>query len=145
MSTDQQDPEKTPFELTFLYFKTQKVKISYAIQRPFPFLEILRDTELITEKMYDDFTDSCMNRVPVKRVVYRALEVLEKRFDLEVLRVLFSEENMKAYPDLEFFARSFENVSQNKLCFHGSDRGYPNSQLCLEQGTGDSCSEESLT
>lgn len=50
-----------------------------------------------------------MNRVPVKRVVYRALEVLEKRFDLEVLRVLFSEENMKAYPDLEFFARSFEN------------------------------------
>ncbi|XP_028732038.1 nuclear autoantigen Sp-100-like isoform X7 [Peromyscus leucopus] len=140
MSTEQQDPGNF-----FKHFKAHRVKISIAIKTPFPFFEILRDTELITEKMYDDFTDSCMNRVPVKKVVYRALDVLEKKFDLEVLRVLFSEENMKAYPDLELIARSFENVSQKKLCFHGSDRGYPNSQLCLEQGPGDSCSEESLT
>uniref|UniRef100_A0A8C8UG45 Nuclear antigen Sp100 n=1 Tax=Peromyscus maniculatus bairdii TaxID=230844 RepID=A0A8C8UG45_PERMB len=144
MSTEQQDPGNF-FKDILLHFKAHRVKISFAIKTPFPFFEILRDTELITEEMYDNFRDSCMNRVPVKRVAYRALEILENKFDLEVLRVLFSEENMKAYPDLKFIARSFENVSQNKLCFHGSDRGYPNSQLCLEQGPGDSCSEESLT
>ncbi|XP_059134167.1 nuclear autoantigen Sp-100-like isoform X2 [Peromyscus eremicus] len=144
MSTEQQDPGSF-FKDIFLYFKAHRVKISFAIKKPFPFFEILRDTELITEKMYNDFRDSCTNLVPVQKVVYRALDILEKRFDLEVLRVLFNEVNMKAYPDLEFIAKSFENVSQNRLCFHGGDRGYPHSQLCLEQGPGDSCSEESLT
>ncbi|XP_036029543.1 nuclear autoantigen Sp-100-like [Onychomys torridus] len=143
MSTEQQDPGSF-FRVIFLHFKALRVKISFAIKKPFPFFEILRDNELITEKMYNDFRDSCTNLVPVKNVVYRALDILEKTFDLKVLRVLFNEENMKAYPDLEFIAKSFEDVSQNRLCFHGSDRGYPNSQLCLEQGPGDSCSEESL-
>lgn len=35
---------------------------------------------------------------------------------------------------LLFFPLPPTSVSQNKLCFHGSDRGSPNSQLCLEQG-----------
>ncbi|CAH6791870.1 unknown_gene_16133 [Phodopus roborovskii] len=142
---EQEDTERRPFERVFLYFKKNKVKISTAIKKPFPFFEFLRDNELITNKMYDDFQDSYSNLVPLQKVVYRALEELEKRLDLVVLRVLFSEENLRAYPDLELILQSFENVLQNKLCSHESDRGDPNSQLSLEQGRDDSSSQQSLT
>ncbi|XP_040609082.1 nuclear autoantigen Sp-100 [Mesocricetus auratus] len=144
MSTEQ-DTQNIAFEHIFLHFKRHKVAISTAIKKPFPFLEFLRDNELITNKMYDDFQDSCANLVPLQRVVYRALEELEKRLDMVVLGLLFSDENMKAYPDLELIFQSFQNVLQNKLCSQGSDRGDPNSQLSLDQGPGDSCSQGSLT
>ncbi|ERE86236.1 nuclear body protein [Cricetulus griseus] len=99
-----------PLEPVFLHFKRFKVAISQAIKRPFPFLAFLRDTELISDKMYKDFQDSCTNLVPVEQVVYRALEELEKRLDEVVLRVLFSEENVRAYPDLEDIITNLQNV-----------------------------------
>ncbi|KAK7809104.1 hypothetical protein U0070_012198, partial [Myodes glareolus] len=107
MSTEDKNTETIPFKPAFLIFKRHKVMISNAIKKPFPFLEVLRDSSLITEKMYNDFRDSCTNLVPVQEVVYRALEVLEKRLDLQVLRVLFCVENMEAYPDLK---RIFERL-----------------------------------
>uniref|UniRef100_A0A8C2MYI3 HSR domain-containing protein n=1 Tax=Cricetulus griseus TaxID=10029 RepID=A0A8C2MYI3_CRIGR len=109
MSTEQEDTENNPFKPIFLHFKRLKVSISTAIKKPFPFLEFLRDNELITNKMYDDLQDSCTNLVPLQKVVYRALEELEKRLDMVVLGLLFSDENMKAYPDLELILKSFGN------------------------------------
>ncbi|XP_027253236.1 nuclear autoantigen Sp-100 isoform X3 [Cricetulus griseus] len=144
MSTEQEDTENNPFKPIFLHFKRLKVSISTAIKKPFPFLEFLRDNELITNKMYDDLQDSCTNLVPLQKVVYRALEELEKRLDMVVLGLLFSDENMKAYPDLELILKSFGNVSQNTFCSQRSDRGDLNSQLSLEQGPGNSCSQGSL-
>ncbi|ERE86235.1 nuclear body protein [Cricetulus griseus] len=117
MSTEQEDTENNPFKPIFLHFKRLKVSISTAIKKPFPFLEFLRDNELITNKMYDDLQDSCTNLVPLQKVVYRALEELEKRLDMVVLGLLFSDENMKAYPDLELILKSFGNV--RSLCENG--------------------------
>ncbi|XP_035296980.1 nuclear autoantigen Sp-100-like isoform X5 [Cricetulus griseus] len=136
MSKVQEDTERMPLEPVFLHFKRFKVAISQAIKRPFPFLAFLRDTELISDKMYKDFQDSCTNLVPVEQVVYRALEELEKRLDEVVLRVLFSEENVRAYPDLEDIITNLQNVSQNRLCSQGSDRGDPNPPLNFEQVLG---------
>ncbi|XP_057617268.1 nuclear autoantigen Sp-100-like [Chionomys nivalis] len=135
MSTEDEDTETIPLEPIFLCFKKNKVMISNAIKKPFPFLEVLRDNNLITEKMYTDFKDSCTNLVPVQNVVYRALEELEKKFDPNVLWVLFSPENLSKYPDLEPISKDFENaLAQNQLCFEENDRGDPNLQLSLEQG-----------
>ncbi|OBS64415.1 hypothetical protein A6R68_07045, partial [Neotoma lepida] len=108
MSAEHKDPKRSPYEALFPHFKRHKVVISNAIKKPFPFLELLHDTELITKKMYDDLKDSCTNLVPIQQVVYRALEELEKRFDQVVLKVLFDPENMKAYPDLKPILKSFE-------------------------------------
>uniref|UniRef100_A0A4X1TKV3 Nuclear body protein SP140-like protein n=1 Tax=Sus scrofa TaxID=9823 RepID=A0A4X1TKV3_PIG len=41
------------YEIVFNHFKRHKVEISNAIKKPFPFLEGLRDRELITNKMYE--------------------------------------------------------------------------------------------
>ncbi|XP_041505749.1 nuclear autoantigen Sp-100-like [Microtus oregoni] len=142
MSTDDEDTETIPFESKFLWFKKHKVMISNAIKNPFPFLEVLRDRGLITEKMYTDFKDSCTSLVPVQQVIYKALEVLEKRLDQQVLRVLFCVENKEAYPDLESIFKRFKNVlPQDQLCFEENDRQDPNLQLNLEQGPA----QESLT
>nr|XP_048284871.1 nuclear autoantigen Sp-100-like isoform X2 [Myodes glareolus] len=136
MSTEDKNSETIPFEPMFLTFKRHKVMISNAIKKPFPFLEVLRDSSLITEKMYEDFKDSCTNLVPVQNVVYRALEELEKKFNENFLPVLFSPVNLSEYPDLEPISENFDNVlPQNELCFEGTDRGDLNSQLSLEQGT----------
>ncbi|XP_041506273.1 nuclear autoantigen Sp-100-like [Microtus oregoni] len=144
MSTDDEDTETNLYSFgpIFLCFKQNKVMISNAIKNPFPFLEVLRDRGLITEKMYIDFKDSCTSLVPVQQVVYKALEVLEKRLDLQVLWVLFCAENMQAYPDLEHIFNRFKNVlPQDELYFEENDRRDPNLQLNLEQGPA----QESLT
>ena len=52
MSTDDEDTETIPLDPVFLNFRKYKVMISHAIKKPFPFLEVLRDNNLITEKMY---------------------------------------------------------------------------------------------
>ncbi|XP_038196963.1 LOW QUALITY PROTEIN: nuclear autoantigen Sp-100-like [Arvicola amphibius] len=146
MSTEHEDTERSSFEPIRRYFKSIKVAISNAIRKPFPFFAVLRDTELITNKMYEDFRDTCTNLVPVQEVVYRALEVLEKRLDWQVLWVLFCVENIKAYPDLEHIWESLKNVlPQNELWSREIERRDLNSQLSLEQGPGNSCSGESLT
>ncbi|XP_028645424.1 nuclear autoantigen Sp-100-like isoform X3 [Grammomys surdaster] len=145
MSSEHESTETFPFELIFKHFKSQKVKISNVIRSTFPFLESLRDREFITGKMYDDLQDSCRALIPVDRVIYRALEELEKNFKMEVLRELFNEVNMEKYPGLKSIRKNFENVFPTVLCFQGSDGRDPNSQLSLEQGPSGSCSQESLT
>ncbi|XP_038196685.1 nuclear autoantigen Sp-100-like isoform X2 [Arvicola amphibius] len=109
MSTDDWDTETIPFDPIFLNFRRHKVRISNAIKKPFPFLKVLRDNNLITDEMYEDFKDSCTNLVPVQNVVYRALEELEKKFNMNVLWVLFCMEHMKVYPDLEPISKDFDN------------------------------------
>ncbi|XP_030874979.1 nuclear body protein SP140-like protein [Leptonychotes weddellii] len=108
---DDQTPEEQVFyEFIFRLFKENKVEIASAINKPFPLLMGLRDRGFISEHKYQHFQEACRNHVPVERVVYDVLSELEKTFDKTVLDVLFSNLNLKAYPDLLEICRSFQNV-----------------------------------
>ncbi|XP_021102720.1 nuclear autoantigen Sp-100 isoform X3 [Heterocephalus glaber] len=134
----------------FQYFKAHKVEISYAIKKTFPFLEGLRDRELITNKMYKAYQDSCRESlVPVHRVMYNVLNDLEKIFDMAVLEALFSEVNREVYPALMNIYKDFQNVIHDKLYLQESDgeerEERPNTQLRLEEGTRRNSVSRSLT
>ncbi|KAB1279532.1 Nuclear autoantigen Sp-100 [Camelus dromedarius] len=134
MSRENQNiDDKLIYETVFNHFKRHKVEISRAIKKAFPFLEVLRDRELITNKMYQDCQDSCRNLVPVPKVVYHVLDELQSTFDVTLLEALFSEVNMQEYPDL---------MIQEKLNCEERDQEErqerPNIQLRLEQGSGES-------
>ncbi|XP_060224742.1 nuclear body protein SP140-like protein isoform X2 [Meriones unguiculatus] len=145
MSTNHENTETFFIKPLFLHFQKQKVAISHAIKKPFPFLEGLRDQNLITNKMYHDFQESFRNLVPVQRVIYGTLEELGKIFDMKVLQELFCKVNMENYPDLEPISKSFNNVLLNALCSQGNDKGDLNPELSLKQGLSNSCSQGSLT
>ncbi|XP_032211005.1 nuclear body protein SP140 isoform X3 [Mustela erminea] len=107
---DQTPEEQAFYEFIFTFFKENKVEIASAINKPFPLLMGLRDRGFISEQKYENYEEACSNQVPVKNVVYRALSELEKTFDKTVLDALFSNTNLKAYPDLLEICRSFQNV-----------------------------------
>ncbi|KAH0513500.1 Sp110 nuclear body protein [Microtus ochrogaster] len=88
------------------HFIQTKVDIAYAINKPFPFFEALRDHHFITEEMYKDSQEACDNLVPVPRVVYNVLKGLEQTFHPSLLLTF----NLSEYPSLGAVFRSFENV-----------------------------------
>ncbi|XP_012657720.2 nuclear body protein SP140-like protein [Otolemur garnettii] len=141
ISTEDQDIEdKCIDNCVFNHFKKLKVDISYAITRIFPFLERLRDHEVITNKLYEDSQESFRNLL--QKVVYNVLNELEKTFNPEVLKEVFSEANMMEYPGLIPIYESFRNVVPDQSYLQESDEEArmegPSSQLSLEQGTDES-------
>lgn len=92
------------------HFIQQKLEIAYAINKPFPFFEGLRDNFFITERLYRESMEACENLVPLSRVVYNILTQLEKTFSLSFLKILFSQINLNEYPNLITTLNSFTRV-----------------------------------
>ncbi|XP_058389151.1 sp110 nuclear body protein isoform X2 [Diceros bicornis minor] len=97
-------------EALLQHFICQKLEISYAIYKPFPFFEALRDSSFITERMYRESLEACSNLVPVSRVAYNILTKLETTFNLSLLQMLFSQINLREYPNLMKILKSFTRV-----------------------------------
>nr|AGV04824.1 sp110 nuclear body protein transcript variant 1 [Equus caballus] len=97
-------------EALLQHFICQKLQISYAIDKAFPFFEGLRDSSFITERMYRESLEAHSNQVPVSRLVYNILTKLEKTFNLSLLEMLFSRINLCEYPKLKTILESFKNV-----------------------------------
>ncbi|XP_072817942.1 sp110 nuclear body protein isoform X2 [Vicugna pacos] len=97
-------------EALLQHFICQKLEIAYAINKPFPFLEGLRDNLFITERLYRESLEACGNLVPVSRVVYNILTKLQTTFNLSFLELLFSQINLREYPNLMMTLKSFERV-----------------------------------
>nr|AGP75621.1 SP110 nuclear body protein variant 10 [Sus scrofa] len=97
-------------EALFQHFIHQKLEIAYAINKPFPFFEGLRDNNFITDTLYRESLEACRNLAPVSRVVYNILTKLEKTFSLSFLEMLFGHINLYEYPSLMAVFKSFKNV-----------------------------------
>ncbi|XP_069434688.1 sp110 nuclear body protein isoform X12 [Ovis canadensis] len=97
-------------EALLQHFIHQKLEIAYAINKPFPFFEGLRDNSFITERLYRESMEAWENLVPLCRIVYNILTQLEKTFSLSFLKILFSRINLKAYPNLITTLSSFTRV-----------------------------------
>lgn len=69
--------------------------------------------------------EACRNMVPVSKVVYNILTKLEEPFNLSFLEMLFSQINLREYPNLEAIHRSFRNGMRllKYLWGHRSMRG----------------------
>lgn len=50
---DQNRDENLVYDIVYKHFKRHKTEIASAIKKEFPFLEVLRDREIITDKMYE--------------------------------------------------------------------------------------------
>ncbi|XP_054441532.1 sp110 nuclear body protein [Pteronotus mesoamericanus] len=92
------------------HFIHQKLEISYAIFKPFPFFEGLRDKSFITDKMYMESLEACRNMVPISKVVHNILTKLEDSFQPSLLEMLFSQINLREYPNLKTVLNSFRSV-----------------------------------
>ncbi|XP_065786473.1 sp110 nuclear body protein isoform X4 [Muntiacus reevesi] len=97
-------------EALLQHFIHQKLEIAYAINKPFPFFEGLRDNFFITERLYRESMEAWENLVPLCRVVYNILTQQEKTFSLSFLKILFSQINLKEYPNLITTLNSFTRV-----------------------------------
>uniref|UniRef100_A0A8C3YDL4 HSR domain-containing protein n=1 Tax=Catagonus wagneri TaxID=51154 RepID=A0A8C3YDL4_9CETA len=97
-------------EALFQHFIHQKLEIAYAINKPFPFFEGLRDNFFITETLYRESLEACRNLVPLPRVVYNILTKLETTFSLSFLEMLFGQINLHEYPSLMTILKSFKSV-----------------------------------
>lgn len=60
--------------------------------------------------MYMESMEACRNMVPVSKVVYNILTKMEEPFNLSFLEMLFSQINLREYPNLVAIQRSFRNV-----------------------------------
>ncbi|GAB1285171.1 Sp110 nuclear body protein [Apodemus speciosus] len=92
------------------HFIYTKLDIAYAINKPFPFFEALRDNSFITERMYKESQEACRNLVPLSKVVHNVLTRLEQSFHPSMLLTLFSQVNLREYPSLVAIFKSFRNV-----------------------------------
>nr|XP_019779041.2 sp110 nuclear body protein isoform X9 [Tursiops truncatus] len=101
---------RTLKEVLLQHFIHQKLEIAYAINKPFPFFEGLRDNFFITERLYQESLEACRNMVPLSRVVYNILTQLENTFSLSFLETLFSQINLSEYPNLMTTLKSFKRV-----------------------------------
>ncbi|XP_024596330.1 sp110 nuclear body protein isoform X3 [Neophocaena asiaeorientalis asiaeorientalis] len=101
---------RTLKEVLLQHFIHQKLEIAYAINKPFPFFEGLRDNFFITERLYQESLEAYRNMVPVSRVVYNILTQLENTFSLSFLETLFSRINLSEYPNLMTTLKSFKRV-----------------------------------
>ncbi|XP_045710126.1 nuclear autoantigen Sp-100-like isoform X2 [Phyllostomus hastatus] len=132
---------KLACEIAVKRFKEYKVEISDAINRPFPFLEILRDRGFITNEMYKESKESCQNLSAVPKVMYAVFDNMEEKCHLPLLEILFSKVIMKNYPDLNGICEGFRDVIQRKIFQKASvgDKSAQNhnTQLSIEQGTGE--------
>ncbi|XP_023366057.1 sp110 nuclear body protein-like [Otolemur garnettii] len=117
-------------EALLQHFIYKKVEIAYAICKPFPFFESLRDKSFITNRMYNESLEACSNLVPVSRVVHNILTKLEKTFSVSLLMTLFSQINLHEYPNLEMILQSFKDVG---AIYGKSSRATP---ILLEVPTG---------
>ncbi|XP_034377275.1 sp110 nuclear body protein isoform X2 [Arvicanthis niloticus] len=104
------------------HFIYTKLDIAYAINKPFPFFEALRDNSFITERMYKESLEACKNLVPLSRVVHNVLTSLEQTFHPSMLLTLFSQVNLREYPSLVAIFRSFRNVG---YAYEGRNRPTP--------------------
>ncbi|XP_053518419.1 nuclear autoantigen Sp-100-like, partial [Artibeus jamaicensis] len=128
-------------EIAVKYFKAHKVEISDAITASFPFLETLRDRELITNEMYKECKRSCKNPSTVPKVVYAVLDNMEEKHHLPLLEILFSKVIMKNYPDLNGICEGLRDAILKKMVCQASvgdeSAENRNTQLRIEQGTGE--------
>ncbi|XP_037594654.1 sp110 nuclear body protein isoform X2 [Cebus imitator] len=122
-------------EALFQHFMYQKLRIAYAIHKPFPFFEGLLDNSFITQRMYTESLEACRNLVPVSKVVHNILTQLERTFNLSLLVTLFSQINLHEYPNLVTIYRSFKRVGeqQSRASCEQQSRDTP---ILLEAPTG---------
>lgn len=106
-------------EALLQHFIYTKLDIAYAINKPFPFFEALRDNSFITERMYQESLEACQNLVPLSKVVHKVLTSLEQTFHASLLLTLFSQVNLNEYPSMVAIFRSFRNVA---TAYEGKNR-----------------------
>ncbi|XP_063123360.1 nuclear body protein SP140 isoform X16 [Rattus norvegicus] len=108
---NQNGEQSDDYQLMFKLFKENKVEIASAITKLFPFLMSLRDRDFISEQKYQECQETCKNLVPVDRVVYDILSDIQKKFSRDLLKVIFSNVHLKAYPDLQEILKHFLSAS----------------------------------
>ncbi|XP_055977125.1 nuclear body protein SP140-like isoform X2 [Sorex fumeus] len=126
-------------------FKANKTRIAFAITKTFPFLETLRDNELITENIYKELQSNEKKGVGAFQVVYCALQAVEEKFHPQHLNILFNEVHRTVYPNLQPVFETLKNEIQKITCLQdGSEQdalvGSAGS-LSLEQGTVENLQE----